>query len=177
MASISNSRKFARKYLPEFVYGGMDGSITTFAIVTGAMGASLSSVVVLVLGFANLFGDGFSMAVSNYFSTKSKNEIVKKPEKHEIKTAFATFWAFLIVGIIPLLSFVLAIIFKNSSIVNYQFQFSMVLTGIAFISIGWLKGIVTGKHKLKSSIETLLIGGMAALLAFAVGHFVKSLIN
>ena len=61
-----------RKYLPEFVYGGIDGSVTTFAVVAGSMGASFSSAIILVLGFANLFADGFSMAVSNYLSNKSQ---------------------------------------------------------------------------------------------------------
>jgi len=55
-----------RKYLSEFVYGGTDGAVTTFAVVAGVMGASLSSAIVLILGFANLFADGFSMAVSDY---------------------------------------------------------------------------------------------------------------
>lgn len=49
------------KYLPEFVYGGIDGSVTTFAVVAGAIGASLSNSVILILGFANLFADGVSI--------------------------------------------------------------------------------------------------------------------
>ena len=97
------------KYLPEFVYGGMDGAITTFAIVSGVMGASLSSTIVLILGFANLFADGFSMAVSNYFSTSSRNEIEKRArgfhKRNPIKGAIATFVSFLIIGFVPLISF------------------------------------------------------------------------
>ena len=88
-------RDVKRKYLPEFVYGGMDGAITTFAIISGIVGASLGSAIVLILGFANLFADGFSMAVSNYFSVKSRNEMLKEPEKNPVKTATATFFFFL----------------------------------------------------------------------------------
>ena len=62
------------KHLSDFVYGGIDGAVTTFAIVAGVAGAGLSSSIVLILGFANLFADGFSMATSNYLSTKSKLE-------------------------------------------------------------------------------------------------------
>ena len=40
--------------IEDFVYGGTDGAITTFAIVSGAFGASLSISVILILGFANL---------------------------------------------------------------------------------------------------------------------------
>jgi len=68
-------KRTQKRYLADFVYGGTDGAITTFAIVAGAMGASLSAVVILILGFANLFADGFSMAASNYFyPTKPRNK-------------------------------------------------------------------------------------------------------
>jgi VIT1/CCC1 family predicted Fe2+/Mn2+ transporter len=56
------------------VYGGLDGIITTFAVVAGVTGAALSAGVVLILGFANLIADGISMAVGDYLSTKSENE-------------------------------------------------------------------------------------------------------
>lgn len=61
-----------KKYLGEFVYGGIDGSVTTFAVVAGASGADLSISVVLILGFANLIADGFAMSVGNYLSTRSE---------------------------------------------------------------------------------------------------------
>ena len=52
-------------YLRDWIYGGIDGAVTTFAIVAGVAGADLSAAVVLVLGFANLLADGFAMAASN----------------------------------------------------------------------------------------------------------------
>ena len=127
------------KYLPEFVYGGIDGSVTTFAVVAGVVGASLSSTIVLILGFANLFADGFSMATSNYLSTKSGTETDKKryAGKKPFHTALATFISFVIIGLIPLLSFVLGAITKNEFIFRNQFVFSAVLTGIAFFIVGW----------------------------------------
>lgn len=63
-----------QEYLAEFVYGGVDGSVTTFAVVAGAAGAQLDSVVVIILGFANLLADGFAMSVGSYLSTKSDKE-------------------------------------------------------------------------------------------------------
>jgi len=160
------------KYLPQFVYGGIDGAITTFAVVSGVIGASLSPAIVLILGFANLFADGFSMATSNYFSTKSENDMrnEKKSKKSPLKNAFATFAAFLVVGFIPLLSFVAASLSGNESLIKNQFIYSVLLTGAALFIIGWFKGYVTQKHKLKSALETLAIGGIAAALAFLVGY-------
>ena len=61
-------------YLRDWVYGGIDGAVTTFAIVAGVVGADLSARVVLILGAANLLADGFSMAAANYSSTKTEIE-------------------------------------------------------------------------------------------------------
>lgn len=61
-------------YLRDWVYGGIDGAVTTFAIVAGSVGASLSTKVILILGIANLLADGFSMAAANYSGSKSENE-------------------------------------------------------------------------------------------------------
>ena len=61
-------------YLRDWVYGGIDGAVTTFAIVAGAVGANLSATIVLVLGVANLLADGFSMAAANYSGSKSEND-------------------------------------------------------------------------------------------------------
>lgn len=58
-------------YIREWVYGGIDGVVTTFAITAGVVGASLSPAIVLILGLANLVGDGFSMAAGCYSSTKT----------------------------------------------------------------------------------------------------------
>lgn len=64
-------------YIRDWVYGGIDGSVTTFAVVSGVVGAGLSPVVILVMGFANLFADGFSMAASNYLGTRAEQEDFK----------------------------------------------------------------------------------------------------
>ena len=61
-------------YLRDWIYGGIDGAVTTFAIVSGVIGADLSTKVILILGAANIVADGFSMAASNYTGTKAENE-------------------------------------------------------------------------------------------------------
>ena len=61
-------------YLRDWIYGGIDGAVTTLAVVTGVVGAQLSGWIILALGFANLFADGFSMAASNYLGTKSEHD-------------------------------------------------------------------------------------------------------
>ena len=168
-----------KKYLPEFVFGAIDGAVTTFAVVAGALGASLSSIVVLILGFANLFADGFSMAVSDYLSVESGNEVQEsykhKHLKNPKKMAFVTFIAFVIIGIIPLISFILAPFFIF--IDNHKFLYSTILTGIAFLVIGRIKADIVGKSRTRAAIETLIIGGIAALIAFGVGYFMRVIVG
>lgn len=169
------------KYLPEFVYGGMDGAITTFAIVSGVVGASLSSSIILILGFANLVADGFSMAVSNYMSTRSRNDLTKGIKgigrKSALKTSIATFISFFVIGFIPLFSFVLAAVTNNSNLVTNQFMYSIFFTALALGMVGWFKGEVTQKNRISSSIQTIIIGGIAASLAFIIGFSIKNMIG
>ncbi len=71
------------RYVKNIVYGGLDGTITTFAVVAGVQGASLSNGIVLILGFANLLADGISMAIGDYLSTKSEQEYYLAERKRE----------------------------------------------------------------------------------------------
>lgn len=75
----------APSLLRDGVLGAMDGCVTTFAVVAGAIGGSLSEGVVIILGLANLIADGFSMAVGNYLGAKSQNEELDKAIKLELK--------------------------------------------------------------------------------------------
>ena len=70
-------RSAVSENISDAVLGGIDGCVTTFAVVAGAVGAGFSSTVAVVLGFANLIADGFSMAVSNYESGKARKEFTE----------------------------------------------------------------------------------------------------
>lgn len=70
-------------YLPDGVLGGIDGCVTTFAVVSGAVGAGFAGTVALILGCANLVADGFSMAVSNYQSKKAQEESLEQARRTE----------------------------------------------------------------------------------------------
>jgi len=77
-------------YLRDWVYGGIDGTVTTFAIIAGAVGADLSNRYLLILGVANLLADGFSMAAANYSGTKAEIEeynFIRKMEERHIEHA------------------------------------------------------------------------------------------
>ena len=74
-----------QNYLRDWIYGGIDGSVTTFAVVSGVVGAQFSPRIILVMGFANLVADGFSMAASNFLGTKAESEDLKRLEAIEYR--------------------------------------------------------------------------------------------
>lgn len=65
-------------YVGDSVLGGIDGCVTTFAVVAGAVGGELPNYVIIIMGFANLIADGFSMAVSNFLRAKSEQDVVQE---------------------------------------------------------------------------------------------------
>ncbi|MCU0429335.1 MAG: VIT1/CCC1 transporter family protein [Cytophagaceae bacterium] len=223
-----------KEYVAEFVYGGIDGAITTFAVVAGASGAHLSISVVIILGIANLIADGFSMSVGNYFSTKAdrdtydkhvaieyweiehlrdkeiqeirdiyakkgfKGELLEqvvqtiiadkdvwvdtmmkeelemsKDEKTPLQTATVTFIAFVLIGTIPLLSYLAAYVMTIPT--EYLFPLSCVLTALGLSIVGYFKSVVTDKSKVRGILETLALGGIAALLSYYVGAILENI--
>ncbi len=74
-----HKRRSVSVYLKEIIYGGVDGTITTFAVVAGFSGAALSNetatqlsfMTVLLFGLANLFADGVSMGLGNFLAVRS----------------------------------------------------------------------------------------------------------
>lgn len=89
------------------------------------------------------------------------------------RSALTTFWAFTLVGLIPLLPFILPLPLSGQQ----TFLISAVATGLAFFFIGLIKARETAKPKLFAGFETLFIGGSAAVLAYLVGYWLKSLIG
>ena len=69
-----------QNYVRDWIYGGIDGSVTTFAVVSGVVGAGLSTWVIVVMGIANLVADGFSMAASNFLGTRAEHDDLKRLE-------------------------------------------------------------------------------------------------
>ena len=155
----------------DVVTAGNDGVVTTFAVVAGSLGASLSPSVVLILGFANLFADGLSMSTGAYLGVKSEIEFennsgekIKLGNKPLIN-GLTTFVSFIIAGLIPLTPYLLK--FENSFLV------SSFLVFLTLLVIGVFRGIIARKSLIRTIIENILIGGVSAVVAYAVGSLVE----
>lgn len=172
-------KRFFENYLKEFVYGALDGTVTTFAIIAGSAGANLNAKIVLILGISNILADGFSMASSNYLSEKSERDKCRDEQSEGTKIkpfhhAFATFISFIVVGSIPLLPYLFNAIFDIWD--DNTFLISCIFTSIAFVLIGQIRGRMTNKNEFFAGIETLMIGGVAATVAYAVGAFLEKIV-
>jgi VIT1/CCC1 family predicted Fe2+/Mn2+ transporter len=161
-------------YIRDSVFAASDGIVTTFAVVAGSTGASLDPSVVLILGFANLFADGFSMSAGTYLGVKSEAEYEKAqgdshiPGASPFKQGLVAFFAFDLAGVVPLIPY----IFK----IGNWFELSLSLVFIFLFLIGVLKGNYTKKGWLRSGAEMLLIGGLAAVVAYTTGYVIENII-
>ncbi len=170
--------------LREFVYGGMDGAVTTFAVVTGAAGANLGVRVILILGFANVLADGFSMAVGSYLSEKSDQDLSvhkgdSKKEDHDspLQASIATFISFILIGLVPLSVYTVDFIFSLGMDNDTMLRYAVVLTLTAFGLIGLLRARITKIKKRQAILESLGLGLAAAIISYGAGNILERIIN
>jgi len=222
------------QYIGDLVYGGLDGIITTFAVVSGVAGANLGSGVILVLGLANLLADGFSMGTGAYLSAKSEQEYYEQERARErwevehfpdgeraellelylargysepeaqqlvsihsgdperwvdammidelqmlrnegnpLKNGLATLLAFVVAGSLPLLVYLVGLVVAVPP--SASFPVSMILSALALFALGAAKVLVTGQKPLRNGLEMLLVGGLAAAVAYVVGVLLRGL--
>jgi vacuolar iron transporter family protein len=159
-----------RHYLPDLVYGANDGIITTFAVVTGVVGAELSERVILILGFANLVADGFSMGASNFLSRRSYAEAADRADRPEAsKHGAATVIGFVTAGVVPLVAYLVPID------EGARFPTAIALTLATLFAVGALRALVTRLGWIRSGLEMLAVGALAAAVAYAIGAFAAGL--
>ena len=225
-----NKIKTLKWHFEDFIYGSIDGAVTTFAIVAGVIGAGLSPGIVLILGFANLFADGFAMAAANYQATKAKREFIEmkqkqeeweidhlreqekdeirsiyrkkgfggelledivrvitsrrkvwvdtmmreelgliKDDKNPVDSSVSTFVGFNLIGLIPLFPFIVFLIF-GFEITSNVFFYSIISVIVAFFLVGMIKGWIVKKSMIQSGINTIIIGSIAASVAYLIGY-------
>ena len=164
-------------HIGDLVFGANDGIITTFAVVSGSTGASLSPKIAIVLGFANLLADGFAMGAGNYLGMRSEQEakrseglMLNEGRVHAAGHAAAILFAFVIAGSVPLVPFLFV---PGDSL----FAASCLATGATLFVVGSLRTVVTRARWLVSGLEMLLIGSVAAAVAYGVGFLLRRFVT
>jgi vacuolar iron transporter family protein len=213
-------------YVRDWIYGGIDGGVTTFAIVASVVGSGLPRAAILILGVANVIADGFSMAASNFSGTRAEEherrqlesverrhiDLDPEGEREEIRQIFAanglggedlervvaavtadenrwvrmmlaheyglasgvrnpwraasaTFAAFTLCGLVPLLPFIVEL--------QDAFLSAMVLTGVVFFAVGAARSRFSPYSWWRAGAETLAVGSAAAGLAYAAGTLLR----
>lgn len=151
------------------MYGANDGIITTFAVVSGVVGASLANSVIVILGLANLVADGLSMGASNYLARRStcEEELVDRGEagRHGLVTTAG----FVAAGVLPLVAYLLP--FSEGS----RFPISVGVAAAALFGVGAARTLVTRRGVLRSGTEMLVVGSAAGAVAYGVGAFASAL--
>jgi VIT1/CCC1 family predicted Fe2+/Mn2+ transporter len=166
-------RELGKHYLKDLVYGANDGIITTFAVVSGVAGAQLEPRVVVILGFANLLADGFSMGASNFLAISSDEDVRRASglgvqEPFPVRHSLATFLAFVVAGVVPLISYV--IVLDGS-----RFPVAVALTLATLFGVGSARTLVTDRSWWRAGLEMLVVGSVAAAVAYGVGAFIEGL--
>ncbi len=168
--------KKRHRYIGEFIYGGMDGTITTFAVVAGATWWLLGTEAVLILGFANLIADGVSMSIGNYLSSKAESSNAKEANRQALRNATATFLSFVVLGGFPMIPYIIHILRPEITQTDI-FIASSIITGLVFILIGWTKAKITKTPLPSSILQTFGLGTVAAVLAYYVGSVLEKVIG
>jgi vacuolar iron transporter family protein len=168
--------QIARHYVRELIYGANDGIITTFAVVAGVAGGGLSLRVVLIIGAANLFADGLSMAAGNYLSIRSHESVLEaqdlpEEETFPVRHAIATFLAFVCAGSVPLLPYMIPTLPVDRLAASISLTF-----GSMFV-VGASRALIANARWWKAGLEMSGLGAVVALLAYASGALVARLMT
>jgi VIT1/CCC1 family predicted Fe2+/Mn2+ transporter len=166
----------ARHYIRDLVYGANDGIITTFAVVAGVAGGSLSQVAVLVVGAANLAADGVAMGVGNLLAIRAHEsalaaEGLPEQEAFPWKHGLATLLAFVGAGTLPLIPYMLPL--GPGTLLWW----SATLTMASLFSVGVARAAITRDYWLKTGLEMLALGGLVALAAYGAGALVAAVVH
>ena len=169
-------KAIVQHYIRDLVYGATDGVITTFAIVAGVTGGTLTARTVLVLGVANLLADGLSMGVGNYLAIRSEERVREAngdtvPDSRPARHGFATFAAFVVVGSVPLMPY----LFPRPGF--GRFVASTALSLIVLFVVGAARARVGAGRWWTSGLEMLGLGVAVGVAAFGVGAMVASLVE
>ena len=149
-------------YVPDLVYGANDGIVTTLVVIASVAGAALGPSAILILGFANLVADGFSMGTSNVLSIRSR--LTARPSLRQAsRNGVVTFAAFVVAGLLPLAAYLLPFAAET------RFPIACTTAAVALFAIGACRSLFSDRPWFRAGLEMLALGAIASVVAYAVG--------
>jgi VIT1/CCC1 family predicted Fe2+/Mn2+ transporter len=138
--------------------------------VTGVVGAELSERIILILGFANLLADGFSMGASNYLARRSYAHAEERSTGREAaRHGAATVLGFVTAGLVPLVAYLVPLPD------DMRFPVAIALTISTLFAVGASRAYITRLGWLRSGLEMLFVGALAAAVAYSIGALAATL--
>jgi vacuolar iron transporter family protein len=128
----------------------------------GFEGQDLERVVEVITSDPELWTDTMMSEELGFGST----------EPNEFRAALATLVAFIAVGFLPLVGSSMAS--SRPEMSTTRSAGAAVMTGIAFFVVGAMKSRFVDQAWWRSALETLVVGGLAATLAYAVGALLQN---
>ncbi|CCW71153.1 unnamed protein product [Phytomonas sp. Hart1] len=89
--NIESHNSSTSEYIKSIVFGGLDGIMTCFAVISAAAGSNGNYTTVLIFGFSNVIADGFTMGFGEYISGAAERENAmaeRMREEWEVENAF-----------------------------------------------------------------------------------------
>lgn len=163
---MNNTHTKTMSVLKAALMGGVDGVITSFAIVAGASLLEEATSTVTVVGFSSVVADGLSMGISEYLSSSSEQAITDR-KGNPIWLGIICFFSFVACGVFPLIMFIIS---------TKKLLACASLALVELMLLGTCRTCITKEPLLKGVATTTLLGTCAGLAAYGVA-FVASEIH
>jgi len=175
----------SEKHMRGVVFGGMDGILTTFALLAAVAGSNtVTTTLTLVIGVSTVLADALSMAAGEYLAAKAEDEMAGgagTSEAGPLEKGAAMFIAFTVFGSMPLLGFSLAALIASrsggSAGTQEYFFISVIITAATLFALGTIKSSFGAGVWWQAGLEVTAIGGAAALVAYYSAQAVSSLMG
>lgn len=160
-------RKIQDEYLRSFLFGFEDALVSTTGMAIGISIGTTNLKFILLAVFVTIAVEAVSMGAGEFLSDEAVHELDKtKTRDNTVVSATVMFSSYILGGLIP----VLPLIFlpHMEGIIG-----SIIAAFSGLFVLGFIKGRIVKVDKIKSAMQMLFIGGIAALIGIAVGFILK----
>lgn len=171
----------AGQFIRDIVFGTNDALLTNIGIITGFTASLVANRLIILAVIVDIFTSAFAMAIGTYLSRTSEDDYLKGALTDDTKTsvdkalanpyvaALVMWCVYVVSGFIPLVPFFFGVPPKDAAV------YAVALGAATFVVVGIIKGKVTNTSLRKSAGQFFLLGGVAALIGYTIGHLASGL--